>query len=77
MVWWETGSAVKKAQRESHRAGRLAVAPAAVDAADLRLRTGQRETLEVRPGRQERARITPGHTNTEFTGFDERFKGPI
>lgn len=41
---------------ESHRAGRLTVAPAAVDAADLCLRAGQRETLKVRPGRQERAR---------------------
>ena len=33
----------------SHRAGRLPVAPAAVDAADLGLRAGEGETLEVWP----------------------------
>lgn len=33
----------------SHRTGRFPVAPAAVDAADLRLGAGQRQTLEVRP----------------------------
>lgn len=33
----------------SHRAGRLPVAPAAVDAADLSLRAGEGETLEIWP----------------------------
>lgn len=37
----------------SHRARRLPVAPAAVDAADLRLRAGDGETLEIWPETQQ------------------------
>lgn len=37
---------------KAHRAGGVPVTPDAVDAADLRLRAGQRDALEVRPERE-------------------------
>lgn len=51
----------------AHRARRLPVAPAAVDAADLRLRAGEGETLEVRPETQERI-WAEGNVQAAFLG---------
>lgn len=46
---------------KAHRAGGVPVTSDAVDAADLRLRAGQRDALEVRPERErERERVSEG-----------------